>query len=51
MLGLIIVGVRGFEPPASWSRTKRSNRAEPHPERLDYLKIFLKNKQTKNFYL
>ena len=25
------IGVRGFEPPTSWSRTKRSSQAEPHP--------------------
>ena len=26
-----MVGVRGFEPPASASRTQRSSQAEPHP--------------------
>ena len=26
------VGVIGFEPTTSWSRTKRSSQAEPHPE-------------------
>jgi hypothetical protein len=26
-----IVGVTGFEPATSWSRTKRSSQAEPHP--------------------
>jgi hypothetical protein len=26
------VGARGFEPPASWSRTKRSSQAELRPE-------------------
>ena len=36
----MFVGVRGFEPPTSWSRTKRSNRAEPHPEWCFLLKIF-----------
>ncbi len=25
-------GVRGFEPPTSWSQTMHSNRAELHPE-------------------
>jgi hypothetical protein len=25
------VGARGFEPPASWSRTRRSSQAEPRP--------------------
>lgn len=28
----IMVGVRGFEPPASTSRTLRSNQAELHPD-------------------
>lgn len=27
-----MVGVRGFEPPTSWSRTKRSSQTEPHPD-------------------
>ena len=27
------VGVTGFEPATSWSRTKRSSQAEPHPAR------------------
>ena len=26
------VGVTGFEPAASWSQTRRSSQAEPHPE-------------------
>ena len=26
-----VVGVRGFEPPASWSQTRHSNQAELHP--------------------
>ena len=28
-----MVGVRGFEPPASASRTQRSSQTEPHPDR------------------
>ena len=28
---LIIIGVTGFEPAASWSQTRRSSQAEPHP--------------------
>src|SRR6185295_995253 len=28
-----LVGARGFEPPTSWSRTKRSSQAEPRPGR------------------
>src|SRR5580700_3135570 len=27
-----LVGASGFEPPASWSRTRRSSQAEPRPE-------------------
>ena len=26
------VGVTGFEPAASWSQTRRSSQAEPHPD-------------------
>ncbi len=32
MQGFVVVGVRGFEPPASSSRTTRANRAALHPE-------------------
>ena len=27
-----MVGASGFEPPTSWSRTRRSNQAEPRPD-------------------
>ena len=27
-----LVGASGFEPPASWTRTRRSNQAEPRPD-------------------
>ena len=27
-----LVGASGFEPPASWSRTRRSSQAEPRPD-------------------
>lgn len=30
--GKLMVGVRGFEPPASASRTPRANQAAPHPD-------------------
>ncbi len=30
--GGILVGASGFEPPTSWSRTRRSSQAEPRPE-------------------
>src|SRR3954451_2688427 len=29
--GKKLVGARGFEPPTSWSRTRRSSQAEPRP--------------------
>ena len=28
----ILVGASGFEPPTSWSRTRRSSQAEPRPD-------------------
>ena len=31
------VGVTGFEPAASWSQTRRSSQAEPHPAVFLYL--------------
>ena len=31
--GKKMVGVRGFEPPASASRTQRSSQTEPHPDK------------------
>ena len=31
------VGVTGFEPATSWSQTRRSSQAEPHPEGFIYL--------------
>ena len=27
-----VVGASGFEPPTSWSRTRRSSQAEPRPD-------------------
>src|SRR5690348_14188700 len=27
----VMVGASGFEPPTSWSRTRRANRAAPRP--------------------
>ena len=45
-----IVGAGRFELPTSWSRTKRSNRAEPRPdlELNQYTKLFEKNQKLKN---
>ena len=34
-----MVGVRGFEPPASASRTQRSSQTEPHPD-LGNISVF-----------
>ena len=31
---LSAVGVTGFEPATSWSQTRRSSQAEPHPEMI-----------------
>ena len=28
-----MIGVTGFEPATSWSQTRRSSQAEPHPEK------------------
>ena len=36
------VGVTGFEPAASWSQTRRSSQAEPHPDVLLLSFVFLK---------
>ena len=30
------VGVTGFEPATSWSQTRRSSQAEPHPEGFNF---------------
>src|SRR3954469_17415338 len=29
-----MVGASGFEPPTSWSRTRRSSQAEPRPDQV-----------------
>ncbi len=34
------VGVTGFEPATSWSQTRRSSQAEPHPDML-FCRLFL----------
>ena len=31
ILGFERIGVTGFEPATSWSQTRRSSQAEPHP--------------------
>ena len=35
------IGVTGFEPAASWSQTRRSSQAEPHPDILFSLSLLL----------
>ena len=53
------IGVTGFEPAASWSQTRRSSQAEPHPvdnhfPLMDYhnaRKIISKNIQIVNLFL
>ena len=30
-MSFLTIGVTGFEPAASWSQTRRSSQAEPHP--------------------
>src|SRR5437773_11266222 len=30
------IGASGFEPPTSWSRTRRSSQAEPRPEQIQF---------------
>ena len=37
-----MVGVRGFEPPASASRTQRSSQTEPHPDLCRKLELSFK---------
>ena len=34
-----LVGVTGFEPATSWSQTRRSSQAEPHPEGFTCLAV------------
>ena len=36
----ISIGVTGFEPATSWSQTRRSSQAEPHPVKLYFCRHF-----------
>ena len=55
------IGVTGFEPAASWSQTRRSSQAEPHPDVLQHhfyevvvpcaLKNFFSLAQGKSYYI
>ena len=35
-----IIGVTGFEPATSWSQTRRSSQAEPHPVSLSSISVY-----------
>ena len=35
------IGVTGFEPAASWSQTRRSSQAEPHPDGVSFVSHFV----------
>ena len=35
------VGVTGFEPATSWSQTRRSSQAEPHPDGVSFVSHFV----------
>ena len=37
------IGVTGFEPATSWSQTRRSSQAEPHPVTVKRAKVFYNN--------
>ena len=49
-----MVGVRGFEPPASASRTQRSSQTEPHPDfesdSAQFLALFYNIIHVKSFF-
>ena len=48
---LIIIGVTGFEPATSWSQTRRSSQAEPHPVITVYINISQMILNFKYFYV
>ena len=37
----ISIGVTGFEPATSWSQTRRSSQAEPHPDGVSFVSHFV----------
>ena len=41
-----LVGASGFEPPTSWSRTRRSSQAEPRPENTSLACWMMPEQQT-----
>ena len=45
------VGVTGFEPATSWSQTRRSSQAEPHPVITVYINISQMILNFKYFYV
>ena len=44
-----IIGVTGFEPATSWSQTRRSSQAEPHP--VFFCASLLSYPRRKNYYM
>ena len=42
----ISIGVTGFEPATSWSQTRRSSQAEPHPDVMFFRVILLHLRDT-----
>ena len=36
-----MIGVTGFEPATSWSQTRRSSQAEPHPDGVSFVSHFV----------
>ena len=45
------IGVTGFEPATSWSQTRRSSQAEPHPVITVYINISQMILNFKYFYV
>ena len=45
----ISVGVTGFEPATSWSQTRRSSQAEPHPESIVFHYTFKTSYKVQEF--
>ena len=44
----INIGVTGFEPATSWSQTRRSSQAEPHPVHILFLSLHARLRDTRH---